>query len=293
MQPGLRSPYARLRVLRRALLLTILTAGTVAVLWLFGTGTAAAINASSDEQTLFSLTNQDRTSNGVAALSWNGTLGGIARANPNSSVCGFTVAGRSQDMVNRNYFSHTICGSHLVFDIVSADGIGYQSAGENIGWTTSPDSASANAINSAFMNSSEHRANILDSLFTQIGIGAAGGSATDTCCGGAAEVMFTEVFIQPSGSTPKPSPKPSPKPKPPPPPPPPTTSVPQPQPTRNSPAPPAPSVPPVVVPTPASPSPNPSPTVAGGAGVELRPAHSQPGLLELIVNRIVQAFLNF
>ncbi len=276
-----------MRVLRRALPLTILTAGTVAALWLFDGATAAAINASGDEQTLFSLTNQDRTSNGVAALTWNGTLGGIARANPNSSVCGFTVYGRSQDMVNRNYFSHVICGSHEVFDIITADGVGYQSAGENIGWTTAPESSAASVINNAFMNSSEHRANILDALFSQIGIGAAGGTASDTCCGGASEIMFTEVFIQPSGSAPKPSPKPSPRPSPKPPPP--TGSSPQPPP--NSPAPPAPSVPPAVAPAPNSPSPSPPP--AGPAGVELRPAQSQPGLLELIVNRILQAFLNF
>ena len=287
----MRSPYARLRVLRRALLLTILAAGTVGLLWLFNSGSAVAINAGTDEQSLFSLTNQDRTSNGVAALSWNSTLGGIARANPNSSVCGFTVYGRSQDMVNRNYFSHTICGSHLVFDIMTADGVGYASAGENIGWTTAPDSASASAINNAFMNSSEHKANILDSLFTQIGIGAAGGTSSDTCCGGSSEIMFTEDFIQPSGSAPKPSPKPSPKP--PPPPPPPASYSPQPQPTRNSPAPPAPSVPPAVAQSPNAPSPSPSAGPAEGGGVELRPTQHKPGLLELIVNRILQAFLNF
>lgn len=288
----MRSPYARLRVLRRALPLTILTAGMVAVLWLFDSSSAAAINAGSDEQTLFSLTNQDRTSNGVAALSWNSTLGGIARANPNSSVCGFTVYGRSQDMVNRNYFSHTICGSHMVFDIMTADGVGYQSAGENIGWTTAPESSAADSINTAFMNSSEHRANILNGLFTQVGIGAAGGTSSDTCCGGSAEIMFTEDFIQPTASAPpppKPAPKPSPIYRPPPPPP----AYPQPAPTRNAPAPPAPSVPPVVAPSPNSPSPSPVLSPTPKAGVEVRPAPSRPGLLELIVNRILQAFLNF
>ncbi|HEX6488120.1 MAG TPA: CAP domain-containing protein [Candidatus Dormibacteraeota bacterium] len=284
----------------RALLLTVIGLATVVAVWLMAGSTASALNASSDEQSLFALTNQDRTSNGVGALSWNGTLGGIARANPNSSVCGFTVYGRSQDMVNRNYFDHVICGSHYVFDIMDADGVGYNSAGENIGWTTSPESSSADSINSAFMNSSEHRSNILNSLFTQIGIGAAGGTASDSCCGGAAEIMYTEDFIQPTASKPPPPPpppKPSPRP-PPPPPPPPATFVPQPVPTRNSPGQPAPSVPPVVQETPNTPvvtsaSPSPGSGAPAAGGVEITSPSNQPGLFELVVDRILQAFLNF
>lgn len=280
--------------MRRYVCSTLILAAAAVVAWSTAATPADAINTGSDEQSLFALTNQDRTSNGVAALSWNSTLGGIARSMPNSSLCGFTIYGRSQDMVNRNYFSHVICGSHYVFDFMTAVGVRYNKAGENIGWTTAPDSSSASAINTAFMNSSEHRANILDSSFTQIGIGAAGGTASDTCCGGTAEVMYTEDFIQPA-SAPPPPPPPPPAPKPSPI----STGgggpVPQPQPTRNSPAPPAPSVSPVAVSTPNTPvaSPSPSPNLAG-QGREVRSAGGrQPGLFELLVNRILQAFLNF
>lgn len=279
---------------RIVLITTTLAAAAVAA-WQLGATPVAAFSAGTDEQQLFSLTNQDRTSNGVAALTWNNTLGGIARANPNSSVCGFTIYGRSQDMVNRNYFSHTICGSNNVFNVMNADGVGYYSAGENIGWTTAAESASADSINTAFMNSSEHRANILNSAFRQIGIGAAGGTSADTCCGGSSEVMYTEDFIQPTSSQPPPPPpSPKPKPPPPPPPPPPPTYVPQPQPTRNSPAPPLPSAAPVITPSPNLPAASPTPSPGTGAsGVEVQQTSAQPGLFELVVNRILQAFLNF
>ena len=65
-----------------------------------------------------------------------------------------------------------------------------------------------------------------------------------------------------------------------------------PLPTRNSPAPPAPSVPPIAVESPNAPSPSPSASSAG-RGREVRASANRPGLFELLVNRILQAFLNF
>src|SRR5205807_9085430 len=94
------------------------------------------------------------------------------------SGCGFTVAGRAYDMIQRNYFSHPIlnCGGQYVFNMMQADGVGYRSAGENIGWSSNSGGASSSAsyINNAFMNSPEHRANLLNASYTHVGMGSDG-----------------------------------------------------------------------------------------------------------------------
>ena len=57
--------------------------------------------------------------------------------------------------------------------MMQAFGIRYQSAGENIGWNTYGDAGTAaSQINSAFMNSPDHRSNILNGNFTALGIGS-------------------------------------------------------------------------------------------------------------------------
>ena len=151
------------------------------------------------DDALFALTNQDRASNGVPALRWNTTLQGIAEATP-YAVCGVTVLGRSQDMINRNYFAHPIppCGVY-VFTMMQAARIPYKSAGENIGWDsniTNP-GASAAYINNAFMNSTEHRTNILDPRYTDVGIGSAFTPGPWTGSGQQSDAwMFSEEFAQ-------------------------------------------------------------------------------------------------
>lgn len=248
------------------------------------------------DATLLTLTNQDRASNGVPALKGNATLRGIGESTP-YHICGITVAGRSQDMITRNYFSHYIppCGQ-LVFVIMQAAGVKYKSAGENIGWTggyTDVNSAAA-YVNTSFMNSPDHRANILNRNYTDLGIGSAfaptwtgnGGSISNTW-------MFSEEFAQLTAAppaTPRPTAKPPVKP-------------PVKPPTHNSPAPPSPQVPPVqtVVPTApptatASAQPTPSfnpfandPTLTGGVAPPL--IWQQGGLLSDSVEGVLESYL--
>ena len=88
---------------------------------------------------------------------------------------GTTVDGRSYDMIHRNYFAHPILGcGQYVFSMMQAFGIHYKSAGENIGWVSGNLStgAAASYINGAFMNSADHRSNILDSRYTEMGVGS-------------------------------------------------------------------------------------------------------------------------
>ena len=74
---------------------------------------------------------------------------------------------KSQDMKDKGYFSHTSPTYGSPFDMMKKFGITYRSAGENI----AKGQRTPQAVVNAWMNSSGHRANILNSSFTQIGVG--------------------------------------------------------------------------------------------------------------------------
>jgi uncharacterized YkwD family protein len=86
-------------------------------------------------------------------------------------------------MANLNYFSHTSPTYGSPFDMMKQFGISYSAAGENIaeGQQTPSD------VMQAWMNSSGHKANILSSSYTQIGVGIAKNS------GGS--LIWTQQFI--------------------------------------------------------------------------------------------------
>ena len=187
-------------------------AATALGMALVAAGTTATRTVHADttfDQALFTLINQDRAQAGLAPLRWNSTLGNLGESGSYGG-CGFTVAGRAQDMIQRNYFSHTICGSQNVFNVMQAYGVAYRSAGENIGWEsglTDPQQA-ASYLNQMYMNSSEHRANILNPNFTDVGVGSwmtAPGQAW-TGGGGSMQNVFmsTEEFAQLSAPAPDP-----------------------------------------------------------------------------------------
>lgn len=74
----------------------------------------------------------------------------------------------AQDMVRRNFFSHTNPEGQSPFDRMKQAGISYSYAGENLAINQS-----IAAAETAFMNSSGHRANILNTHYTSVGIGVA------------------------------------------------------------------------------------------------------------------------
>ncbi|GAC1331051.1 MAG: hypothetical protein NVSMB17_08870 [Candidatus Dormibacteria bacterium] len=169
---------------------------------------AASFDAAAAEAQLVAATNADRAQAGLPALVVNPTLGAIARSAP-ISVCGTTVNGRSQDMLDRSYFSHQVppCNSY-VWPALAAAGVQVTAAGENIGWNnTAPQSASVDQVNTAFMNSPGHRANIMGA-FNQVGIGAAMAAAPWSSNGVSYSgvVMYTVIFAMgPLPAAPPPS----------------------------------------------------------------------------------------
>lgn len=106
------------------------------------------------EKEVVRLVNVERTSRGLSSLSHDWELSRVARY-------------KSQDMKDNNYFSHTSPTYGSPFQMMKSFGITYRTAGENI----AKGQHTPQAVVTAWMNSSGHRANILNSSFTHIGVG--------------------------------------------------------------------------------------------------------------------------
>lgn len=118
--------------------------------WTSGTQTSSM---NSDEKEVFDLINKQRTNNGLPALKNDSEVQRIARI-------------KAQDMVDNNYFSHNSPTYGSPFDMLKSFKVSYKTAGENIAANSSNSSAVT-----AWMNSSGHKANILNSSFNYTGIG--------------------------------------------------------------------------------------------------------------------------
>lgn len=106
------------------------------------------------EEQVTSLVNKERAKAGLAPLTIDWELARVAKY-------------KSQDMHDKKYFSHTSPTYGSPFDMMKNFGISYKSAGENI----AQGQRSATQVMDAWMNSSGHRANIMDAKFTHIGVG--------------------------------------------------------------------------------------------------------------------------
>lgn len=130
---------------------------------------APSAGLSAEERQMVDLVNKERQANGLAPLAVDPALVKTARL-------------KSQDMVDKNYFSHQSPTYGSPFDMMKQFGITYRLAGENIACNQT-----VAAAHQAFMNSQGHRENILNKDFTHIGIGIVNGGP----CG----KMFTQQFI--------------------------------------------------------------------------------------------------
>ncbi|HHW06429.1 MAG TPA: hypothetical protein GXX34_02665 [Clostridia bacterium] len=117
-------------------------------------------NASSFEMQVVELVNQERAKAGLKPLTYDAQLSQVARL-------------KSQDMRDKKYFSHTSPTYGSPFDMMKKYGISYRTAGENI----AAGQATPAQVVQAWMNSSGHRANILNSQYTHIGVGYAQGGS--------------------------------------------------------------------------------------------------------------------
>ena len=103
------------------------------------------------------LVNTHRQSLGAAALIWDARAAQVALAH-------------SQDMATRGFFSHVNPDGLGPFDRLTAAGISYTTAGENIAYGFSTGAA----VYEAWMASAGHRANIENAAYTHHGVGRYG-----------------------------------------------------------------------------------------------------------------------
>ena len=161
---------------------------------------STAAYSTADEDLMLQLMNSARATAGLRPLVMDSRLRGVAES-------------RSSDFVAQKYFGHNIptaCGQ--VFSILQQQGIAYAWAAENIGWNTYSDDQATQWQFDWFMNSAGHKANILSSLATSVGIGAYKNAWTyGSACGQtgtgatyAAAKLYAIVFIQdpPADTTP-------------------------------------------------------------------------------------------
>ncbi|HJV44093.1 MAG TPA: CAP domain-containing protein [Bacillota bacterium] len=127
--------------------------------------------ATVDENQVVELTNIERQKAGLPPLQINSSLMNMART-------------KALDMINQNYFDHTSPTYGSPFDMMINWGIGFTTGGENIaGNPIVPDAMTM------WMNSPGHRANILNSQYSQIGVGVVNG--------GPYGKMLVQEFIHP------------------------------------------------------------------------------------------------
>lgn len=125
---------------------------------------------SSFQKEVTRLVNVERSKRGLSELSFNSQLSNVATL-------------KSQDMINKNYFSHTSPTYGSPFDMMKQFNISYRAAGENIAMGQR---TPAEVVN-AWMNSQGHRENILNPNFTDIGVGVAKSSN--------GTLYWTQMFI--------------------------------------------------------------------------------------------------
>lgn len=121
-----------------------------------------------EEKQLVDLINQERSARGKEPLQIDPELSKWAKI-------------KSQDMVDNNYFAHESPTYGNASTMLRNAGISFRYAGENLGKTSSV----ANA-HRGFMNSSIHRATLLNSNYTHVGIGIVYKGST---------MYVTELFV--------------------------------------------------------------------------------------------------
>jgi len=128
---------------------------------------------------LVSLTNSDRSGNGLGTLTVNPELTAAAQAKAN-------------DMAAKGYFAHISPDGRTSWSWFKDAGYSFTYAGENL----AVDFTDSDDVNTAWLNSPTHRANIMNGHFTEIGIATAEGEFE-----GHKTIFVVQMFGTPAAST--------------------------------------------------------------------------------------------
>lgn len=144
-------------------------------------GSAGSVLGSQSDLSASSLlisTNQARASAEELPLHPNPQLSAAAQA-------------KADDMVARNYWSHDTPDGKQPWTFVAATGYNYQTAGENLAYGF----ADAGDVLKGWMSSTEHRANVLNIGYKDVGFGVA---SSPDFNGTGPEVVVVAMYAQPN-----------------------------------------------------------------------------------------------
>lgn len=146
------------------------------------TAHAAVLGSQSDftSSSLLQATNSRRLQANEPALSLNGQLAAAAQAKAN-------------DMASHNYWAHNSPSGRTPWSFITTAGYSYQLAGENLAYGFSD----AQAAVTGWMNSTEHRANMLNAQYQDVGFGVASSSNYQ---GKGAETIIVAEYAQPAAA---------------------------------------------------------------------------------------------
>jgi hypothetical protein len=100
---------------------------------------------------------------------------------------------KANDMAARNYWSHDTPDGKTPWTFMTAAGYKYAAAGENLAYGFT----SSNAILNGWMHSPEHRANVLNHTFSQVGFGIADSPDYQ---GNGPETIVVAMYGEPAGA---------------------------------------------------------------------------------------------
>ena len=124
--------------------------------------TGTQVYLSKAEKRMLTLHNQERHDWGLPAFCVHPALQKAAKAH-------------SKEMIDMDYFSHNSFDGESISDRLTRYGYDWSACAENIAWGTGSKGSPAYIFQS-WMDSSGHQANILNSGYKEIGIGAARGT---------------------------------------------------------------------------------------------------------------------
>ncbi len=134
-------------------------------------------------------------------MSSSALLSGTNKQRSNAGKSNLTISSKlttaaqnkATDMANKNYWSHNSPTGQTPWSFITAAGYKYKTAGENLayGFDTSADTISG------WMNSPEHKANILNSSYTNVGFGIVN---IPNYQGGGPETLVVAMYASPAAT---------------------------------------------------------------------------------------------
>jgi uncharacterized protein YkwD len=253
-------PYIPLLLVIAVLLSFNLQSSSFATALKLRSGQVLAYATSMSTGGLLNSTNSARAQNGVASLQINSKLTAAAQA-------------KAEDMANRNYWSHNTPEGNPPWIFVTNQGYSYQKLGENLAAGFSSEQATVDG----WMGSPPHRANMLDSAFSEVGFGWAN-NANYTSAGGGPMTIVVAFYGKPQVLANQSSPSPAP---------PPAAKQPTPAPAPASPPPAAPAEP---VETPSPPQPPNSETDTNSSDLAAKSSRAQLVLASFPIAKFATTF---